>query len=231
MNTGFSVEWDQRFKENTHMSIWPWTDLVSLVYRHCPRPFEGKRVLELGCGAGANIPFFQALGMDYYAVEGSQTIVSQLHERFPESKNSIAVGDFVSDFVFDGPFDLVIDRASVTHNMTEDIINIISGVHDVLKDSGLFIGVDWFSKNHTEYKRGKETTCPNSKTDYIDGQFSDLGIVHFSDKYLLDELFADRFQFVYLEEKVRKLMNVEEEYQFASWDFVLRKKEVSLNEE
>ena len=52
---GFSIEWDQRYKENLQMSIWPWSDLVSAVMRL--RLPASTRVLELGCGAGANIPF------------------------------------------------------------------------------------------------------------------------------------------------------------------------------
>ena len=49
----------------------------------------GGRVLELGCGAGANIPFFLALGMDYYAIEGSPTIVKQLHKRYADLADKI----------------------------------------------------------------------------------------------------------------------------------------------
>lgn len=28
---GFNSEWEQRYAENTHMSVWPWSDVVSLV--------------------------------------------------------------------------------------------------------------------------------------------------------------------------------------------------------
>ena len=78
------------------MSIWPWSDLVSLVMQY-KLPKEEFRVLELGCGAGANIPLFIALGADYYAVEGSQTIVNQLHKQYPQFKDNIIVGDFTKD--------------------------------------------------------------------------------------------------------------------------------------
>ena len=30
----FSNEWDERYQNNSHMSIWPWSDLVSLVILH-----------------------------------------------------------------------------------------------------------------------------------------------------------------------------------------------------
>ncbi len=52
----YSNEWNEAYKNNSHMSIWPWSDLVSCVYRYA-HPKDGyQRVLELGCGAGANIP-------------------------------------------------------------------------------------------------------------------------------------------------------------------------------
>ena len=57
----FSQEWDNRFKENKNISIWPWSDLVSFVMRYAKPSNPQFRVLELGCGAGANIPFFLSL--------------------------------------------------------------------------------------------------------------------------------------------------------------------------
>ena len=74
----FSQEWEKCFKENTQISTWPWSDLVSYVMRYARPTGENFRVLELGCGAGANIPFFISLGVDYYAIDGSSTIVEIL---------------------------------------------------------------------------------------------------------------------------------------------------------
>ena len=81
----FSNEWDDKYQDNTHLSIWPWTNLVSLVMRNKPQKRNFK-VLELGCGAGANIPLFVSLEADYFTVEGSKTIVDKLHQRFPHLK-------------------------------------------------------------------------------------------------------------------------------------------------
>ena len=71
----FSLEWDERYSSNTQMSIWPWSDLVSYVIRYAKPARKQIRVLELGCGAGANIPFFLAQGFKYYGIEGSNTII------------------------------------------------------------------------------------------------------------------------------------------------------------
>jgi len=57
--------------------------------------------------------------MDYYAIEGSATIVRQLHKRYPELADKVKVGDFTNDQPFLNDFDIVIDRASLTHNTTQ----------------------------------------------------------------------------------------------------------------
>jgi len=95
-------------------------------------------VLELGCGAGANIPLFLALGIEYFAIEGSPTIVAQLHERYPELANQIVVGDFTAEQSFSGDFDLIIDRASVTHNNTSAIKSALGMAYKALKPGGTY---------------------------------------------------------------------------------------------
>ena len=133
---GFSSGWDSTYRTGQHMSEWPWSELVSLVHRHA-KPENGyRRVLELGCGAGANIPFLQSLGMDYCAVEGSSFIVARLRARFPEIAANIVVGDFTRKIPFTSRFDLVIDRASVTHNTTTGIRRALALVADVLRSGG-----------------------------------------------------------------------------------------------
>ena len=77
----FSTEWNTRYQNNVHMSIWPWSDLVSSVMQFY-KPTKTKiRVLELGCGAGANIPFFLSLNTEYFGIDGSETIIKNLKKR------------------------------------------------------------------------------------------------------------------------------------------------------
>src|SRR5207244_611872 len=105
------------------------------------KPLERPlRILEIGCGAGANIPFFLAVKADYYAIEGSATVVGQLHERYPELKTRIVAGDFTKDIPFDGPFDVAVDRSSLTHNDTPSIRRCLKQVREKLKEGGLYIG-------------------------------------------------------------------------------------------
>jgi SAM-dependent methyltransferase len=220
---GFSSQWEQRYAENTHLSVWPWSDVVSLVHRHCkPIIAAGGRVLELGCGAGANIPLFRALGMDYYAIEGSPTIVKQLHQRYPDLAEKIRLGDFTRDQPFGGDFDLVIDRAALTHNNASSIRDALGNVFDALKPGGIFIGSDWFSRNHADFSGGERVDDEHTRTNYTEGQFSGTGKVHFSDEPHLRDLFS-RFQIVFMEEKLMRRIEPSDRHQFASYNIVARK--------
>jgi len=55
----FSKEWEICYREKKQMSLWPWSDLISYVMRYCKPTSNYFNVLELGCGAGANIPFLK----------------------------------------------------------------------------------------------------------------------------------------------------------------------------
>ncbi len=68
---GFSNEWDSIYADGQQKSIWPWSDLVSFVMRYARPKGPTYRVLELGCGAGANVPFFRYLNVEYCAIDGS----------------------------------------------------------------------------------------------------------------------------------------------------------------
>jgi SAM-dependent methyltransferase len=220
---GFSSEWEKRYAESTHLSVWPWSDIVSLVHRHCkPIIAGGGRVYELGCGAGANIPLFLSLGLDYYAIEGSATIVDQLHKRYPELSSNILVGDFTLDAPFVGSFDLVIDRAALTHNSSKSIQRAIESVFHSLKPGGLFIGSDWFSINHAAFPGGDSADDEYTRDNYLNGQFAGVGAVHFSDEQHLRDLFHE-FTVLFLEEKLTKRHEPADQHQFASWNIVARR--------
>lgn len=219
----FSEEWEKCFKENTHISIWPWSDLVSYVMRYARPTGENFRVLELGCGAGANIPFFISLGVDYYAIEGSSTIVELLKKKFPSSATNIVQGDFTLEIPFDRTFDLIVDRSAITHNTTQGIKNCLNNVYKKLKKNGKYIGIDWFSTNHSDFLNGHVTDDDKfTRTGYENGMFEKVGRVHFSDKNHLLELFSE-FNILHLEHKTIKSEIPESSYQAAWWNLVAQK--------
>ena len=224
---GFSKEWEEQYSSNHHMSIWPWSDLVSYIYRYTELAKRPKvKVLEIGCGAGANIRLFQELGADYYAMDGSSTIVKMLQEKYPVYAKNLAVGDFTKEIPFGETFDVIVDRAALTHNTTVDIKKTVKLIEEHLSTGGgQFIGIDWFSKNHDDFALG-DILANDEYTKFmgeVDGQFAGVGNVHFSDEAHLRELFAN-FDIKVMEEKVVNTL-LPFKHRFASWNFVAVKKD------
>lgn len=220
----FSAEWEQRYAANTHLSIWPWSDVVSLTRRHHPMLGAGHRVLELGCGAGANIPFFLQLGVDYHGLDGSPTMITQLQERFPLLREKLLVADFTEAWPLTPGFELILDRASLTHNTTAAIQRCLAQVLAALRPGGLFIGVDWFSTAHSEVVHGRPDTDANTRTSYTSGPFAGVGRVHFADETQLRELFTD-FDLLHLEERRAQRLEPADGLCIATWSLVARKPE------
>jgi SAM-dependent methyltransferase len=219
----FSSEWNDRYQENTHMSIWPWSDLISAVMKNKPKN-ENFKVLELGCGAGANIPFFTSLDADYYAIEGSEEIVKKLHKKYPQYKNNIIVGDFTKK-IPNEKFDLIIDRASLTHNNQMAINQCLNLCYEQLSNSGKFIGIDWFSTKCSDYKKGKQAEDVWTKFDIEEGWFAGLGKIHFSDKKHLLDLFK-KFEIISLAHKDLFHEIPDKNLKFSTWNFVARKVQI-----
>lgn len=219
----FSVEWDRRYAEGTHLSIWPWSDLVSLTMRYARAQARG-RVLELGCGAGANIPFFLSLGADYHAVEGSETIVKKLRERYPQLAGRIVAGDFTRSLPFDGAFDLVVDRGALTHNTTAAIRNALELAGARMKPGARYIGTDWFSTEDSDFAAGRNAGDANTRDGYDEGKLAGTGRVHFSDQAHLGELFRS-FSIVAMEHKtVRQAASSQAGRVLAVWNLVAERR-------
>ena len=203
-HAGFSLQWEKLYSEGAHQSVWPWSDLVALVMRHTRAPRQGLRALELGAGAGANVPFFQSLGIEYSSVEGSAVAVDHLRKRFPELADRFGVGDFTRTLP-QGPFDLIVDRSALTHNSADAIRHAVSLIRGVLVPGGHYIGVDWFSTAHPGAALGRADGDPKTRTDIQSGHLVGTGRVHFSDEPFLRDLFGD-FEIKLLRHKVSTML-------------------------
>jgi len=217
----FSPEWDELYRSGRHLSVWPWSDLVSLVMRFADRS-RRLRVLELGVGLGANIPLFLSLESDYFGIEGSVKAVETLRQRFGSRVNLI-VGDFCKDIPFEGAFDLVVDRGSITHNDKAGIEAALALVRECLAPGGLFVGVTWFSPDCSLFTGGEGLRTEDEfvRRDFRSGFLSDTGVVHFADKTRMLTLF-ELFKIEHLELRTTDIAIPLPE-RIAAWNIVARK--------
>jgi Methyltransferase domain len=218
----YSKQWDTVYAQGSNLSIWPWSDLVSYVYRYAPINSSDTKVLEIGFGAGANIPFFRTLGVCYFGIEGSDAIASKVRERYPDWSSNLITGDFI-EHRYEDTYDLIVDRSSMTHNDTSAILRGLRNISDVMADDARYIGIDWFSTVHSGFSRG-EVVDEHTKCNIADGQFQGVGKVHFSDERHLIELFlASGMRITRLEHKEFRSMVPVTGQVFASWNLVAEK--------
>lgn len=196
---GFSKNWENIYKSNSHLSIWPWSDVVTYINLFCKNSIKFKNILELGCGAGANIPFFLYRNNNYFGLDGSKIIINRLKKKFPKLKNNLAAVDFTKDIKYTKNFDVIIDRGSSIHNTSERIDNMMKLIANVLRQKGIYIGVDLFASDHTASKLGKYVD-DNTRTNINSKQFKGVGNVHFFNKNELVNLFTrNNYKILHLE--------------------------------
>jgi SAM-dependent methyltransferase len=216
----FSPAWEAAYREGRHWSVWPWSDIVSYTLRHARPELGFRRVLEIGCGAGANIPFFDRLGVDYAGVDGSDFVVAKLAAAYPHLRGRIATGDFTKGIPFAGPFDLAIDRAALTHNTTAAIRRGLGLIHDVLRPAGKLIGINWFSASHGDAFAG-DGIDGHTRTNIAAGPFAGIGAVHFSDRdHIVDLIETAGFRFERLDHHETTGVITTDSGRHGWWNFV-----------
>ena len=217
---GFSKEWNEIYINNQQLSIWPWDEVIALTHRNFKQK-DNMVVLELGCGAGANIPFFSSIGAKYYAIEGSAHIVERLQNSFKSDKIHITCGDFTKGFGFEeiiGRVDLIIDRSAVTHNSTESIKSVVKLANQYLKPGGKFIGFDWYSLDSDYFKTSDKITIDDYTFKFNSGLLAGYGNVHGSDPAHIKDLFSE-FKIEYLTHNIKtELMPTP--FRYSSFSFV-----------
>ena len=218
--SGFSPSWNEAYASSASAApSWPFSDLIRLVNRHGPTLNLNSVVLELGFGAGANIPYFESLGVAYWGIEGSQHAVEEAIRRFPAQASRLLIGDFSAPPTIGVTVDAVIDRSSMTHNSAVDIATGLQRLHGMMRPGAVYYGVDWFSTMHTDYNSG--TAIDEwTRTNIPSGQFNGIGRVHFTDAAHLAYLFETAgFNIELLEHKTREGV-LPRSNVVATWDVV-----------
>lgn len=189
-----SVDWDKDiYAKGQQLNLWPYTSVVSTFYRHKARWSENRapKVLEIGCGAGNNLWALADIGFEVFGVEQSETAVKFAKERLSSLGfiSSIEVGG-MTDLPFgDESFDFVLDRGGITQVPINQVPQVSSEVHRVLRGRGVFHSFTLFGENHPSKKLG--TLLDNGSYDqFTGGYFKVVGLTSFFSYESLQELFA-----------------------------------------
>lgn len=111
---------------------------AAIVRRHKDQ-ISGGRVLDIGVGAGRTIPFLVDLSSEYIGIDYSEEMIRRSRERFPGTDLRVLDARDLSSFDANS-FDFVFfSYAGIDAVEHEGRIQIMKGVHRLLKASGIFV--------------------------------------------------------------------------------------------
>lgn len=144
-----TMSWDPIWEEVFRSQAWgkyPGEELIRFVARNFYRAPDRSAVklLELGCGPGANLWFCAREGFATYGIDGSASAIEQARGRLdaevPGWQGEVRVGDFCAVPYADASFDAVIDNEAVYCNSFDASHAIYAEAARVLKPGGkLFV--------------------------------------------------------------------------------------------
>ena len=184
------MTWDPTWETIFRTREWgryPPEELVRFTMRHYGDvPDRSQvRVLEVGCGTGANLWFLAREGFNAWGIDGSETAVEKAKYRIREAGGigfQVLTGDAarLDDIVLPraGLFDAVVDVCCLQHNRLADIQAIVDQMHAILKPGGRI-----FSMMAASGSWGDGTGAriePRTYTDIPEGPAAGVGITHFS---------------------------------------------------
>jgi SAM-dependent methyltransferase len=155
--SSFDPIWREKYARG-HVVRCPYDIVFSFIYRNVRTNTERSqvRILEVGCGSGNNIWFGATEGFNMTGVDASQEAIEYAKKRLLASglKAHLIVADFTQLPFSDRTFDLVIDRAGLTHCGQSQAIKAVHEIHRVLVVGGKFF-CNTYSSFHSTAKGGQ----------------------------------------------------------------------------
>lgn len=195
----YTKHWDEKFKSRA-WGRYPPEDLVRFMGRNFKNADKSKvRVLEVGCGPGANIWFLHREGYAVSAIDVSPTAINLAGERLhienkdcDSPKPDLQVGNFEKLPWPDKEFDVVVDIFALYANTNDIIAKALAEISRVLKPGGLFYAKLW-GANTTGFGEGKKLESATFD-DITSGPCCNMGVSHFFTRAEIERLFGRFFK-------------------------------------
>ena len=177
--------WDSNWEKIFKAQEWgkyPSENLIQFVARNFYKKNRAEvKLLEVGCGTGANIWYMSREGFNVSGIDGSDTAIKIAQERMKnENLNArLIVGDIIS-LPFDNmEFDAIIDNECLYSNNEQNSIRVLSEINRVLKNEGLFYSRTFSKEMFIGEKLNEQIFEYNNISD---GPLKDKGFVRLINK-------------------------------------------------
>lgn len=191
----YTKHWDDKFRSRG-WGRYPPEDLVRFMGRNFKNAKKNEvRVLEVGCGPGANVWFLHREGYAASGIDVSPAAIEQAKARLTNENKDCAsppadlkVGNFEALPWPDNHFDVVIDIFALYANTTVVIRTALSEIARVLKPGGLFYSKQW-GTSCTGYGTGRQIE-PGTFDDIASGPCAQMGVSHFFTREEIHDMFG-----------------------------------------
>ncbi len=184
--------WEQIFSRR-EWGKYPPEHVVRFVARNFYRLPDRReiRLLEVGCGPGANVWFMAREGFTVAGIDGSPTAIKLANERLASEglQADLRVGDYVELPWPDASFDGVVENVSLYCNPWSSVRRALSEIHRVLKPGAPFLS-SFFTDRTWGYGLGKMVER-DAFVDISEGPLAGHGFSLFLSRDRLSELFSE----------------------------------------
>ncbi len=191
------MSWDPVWEDVYRSRAWgqyPGEDVIRFVKRRCAPAQDAPpvRVLEVGCGSGANLWFMAREGLCVHGVDRSETAVRLARERLDREcpgwragGGRAEVGDLLTLPYEDGFFDAVLDVVAVCYCGFEEAQGAYAEFARVTRSGGSL-----FSRTFARGCWGEGTGKPAGRGAWAcaEGPLKELGATRFTDPGEVSEL-------------------------------------------
>ncbi len=160
---------------------YPAEELIRFMARNFAIDNRNKiKVLDLGCGTGANTWFLAREGFQTYAFDGAHSALKNAEKTCRDQSSSICIfqADAGNIPIADTSFDAVVDVGAISANSTAGIKIILGEIYRVMKPGARFFSSVLFTQSTSGFGKGEKIDAFTFK-NIPQGQVAGLGTIHF----------------------------------------------------
>lgn len=215
--------WDKKYKTG-FSQLYPWDSVVSFVYNQRPvnKCSKDIAILEIGCGTGSNLWFAAREGHSVSGTDCSKLAIEKAVCRFQSESltGTFHVCDFPELPFNDASFDLVIDRAAITHVGISTANQTIQQVRRVMKNHAKF-----FCNTYSDYSssfKGTVDIGDGLVGSITQGSLKNVGPICFYSREMMFELLHP-FKIKSLNHLAKEELLVDRKQIHAEWQAIVEK--------
>jgi SAM-dependent methyltransferase len=211
--TAIDKQWEKIHKEKP-WGKYPSEDVVRFIARNFfNKTRKNIKILDLGCGAGANTWFIAREGFATYAFDGSHQAMIKCNKNV-EQPSCLFQADASKIPVRDTVFDAIVDSAVISANTNRNAKKILKECFRVLKAGGKFFSTGLFLPETTGYESGEKVDEFCFRNLEL-GPLENVGTIHFFTRKSAEFLFKEAgFKNIQIDSTIRTLENEKEKVAF-----------------